>query len=113
MRIVNLEEFRKLPEGVLFMEYHSTAFGPLTIKGETWESDYLECIPFRDLDTQDSKEYYEVLKHMEETGEPRPIEISYSREGLFEKDKKYAIIEKGDYDKFLNHIQDLGYYEGN
>lgn len=38
MKIVNLEEFRKYPEGTLYRQmFDDTCFGELYIKGETWE----------------------------------------------------------------------------
>ena len=54
MRIVNLEEFRALPSGTVYMKYQPCVFGPLEMKGDTWEVDHLCADIISEIDSSDS-----------------------------------------------------------
>jgi hypothetical protein len=43
MKIINLTEFRGMPQGTVFCKYDPCCFGELQIKGETWDSDFISA----------------------------------------------------------------------
>lgn len=113
MRIINREEFLKLPEGVLYTEYRPIFFSGLCIKGKSLEVDYEELNLFEDVgDAGSSEERFDLLDRMVATGESQDVDFSwYGRNGMFEKDILYPIIEQKDLDNFLTHLYRQGYYK--
>jgi hypothetical protein len=93
MRIVNREEFLKLPEGTVFQKYAPCTFGPICIKYENSAG-----TDFYDLCTQDISfvgsnddiSWVDCCTAMEK-GETRAVEFVVSRDGLHHKDQLFAI----------------------
>lgn len=112
MKIISKEEFLKLPAGVMYMEYESSAFSGLRLKGETWTHDYIELDLFQSVGYCDTdSEMLNLFGRMVETGESQDIDFEmYGRNGMYE-DNMYAIIEQKDLDDFLKHLFKQGYYE--
>jgi len=106
MRILNREEFFKLPEGTVYSEYDPLDFYGLFIKGEQLQSDYVELELIGNLDYQDSDEYSETLEKARETGNSFKLDFeSYDRNGMYSDDQLYAVYEKEDIEGLINVLK--------
>lgn len=113
MKILNLEEFKKLPKNIVFMKYKSVIFGELMVKQETSECDfYYECIATELAEYQEYMEkpdchpYIEYLLEAEKCSD---ISIDLDlyrvmRDGLFEKDQLFAVYEQKDIDGLIKKL---------
>ena len=96
MRIVNLKEFRQLPDGTLFCKYEPCNFSNLMVKSETWEFDFLYEDIVANIKHDSSEEFAENCIKMEEGGSI-PLEFHVpTRDGMFEGGQLFAIYEKED-----------------
>lgn len=113
MKIVNLDEFRKLPAGTLFMNYEPCVFGDLCAKGETWEYDFLAENITCEIDADDCGDFSHKLHEAEKNGTSIFIDFDCpSRDGMFNNEQLFAVYEKQDIamliDK-LNRCKDAAY----
>lgn len=99
MRLVNLTDFRALPENTLFCKYSPDIFEEIQTKGETWECDFLSAsLIDYDLKRRCNGDDLKI-------GESIQIEInSYGRDGLFKENQLFAIFEKKDLEVLINHL---------
>jgi hypothetical protein len=97
MRILNLTEFRAMPEGTIFKQASEPfAFDDWCIKGETWETDFVSS-PMDWPENNGSEALLEALNAMwEDSSVSRPLAFSYGRDGRFEYDAKFMVLEKAD-----------------
>lgn len=96
MRIVNLEEFRSLPEMTVFRKYEPCVCGDLQFKGETLEHDFI-AMSVEMPQNNGSDQLFDRLDEMKETGCSYPVEVDgWGRDGLFEKDQLFMVYDKAD-----------------
>lgn len=97
MRILSLDEFRAMPEGTFFKQASVPySFGDWQIKGETWEHDFIATTTDWP-ENEGSDSLFDALGVMwDDSRESRPLAWSYGRDGLFEKDAKFLILEAKD-----------------
>lgn len=101
MRIVNLETFRSLPAGTLFRQCSQPfAWHDWSVKGETWETDFLSAQIGQPAWTKDFDAEFDML----ENGKSHRMDISYGRDGLFEPNAIFQILEEPDLLLFRNLI---------
>ena len=98
MKLYNLEEFLKLPAGVLYKKLYSNT---IEIKGE-WVSDTGQdwsCMTFGYFDVDD--------RHGDmEQGESYPINTEfYGRDGMFEADQMFLVYESWDLEQLKKIIE--------
>lgn len=106
MRIVNLEEFRKMPSGTIYRKYEPCSFGDICVKHDTWEYDFLYQ-DLIDFESDDSGDYVNMCEKMV-SGDSVAISFdTVSRDGLFEKNQMFLILEKEDVKSLYNFIGDL------
>lgn len=98
MRIVNLEEFRAMPNGILYSKYTPSYFDGLMIKDETWESDFLYRDLIGNIRNEGDFDFLDKLDQMESDSKNSfPLEFDCrARDGLYEKEQLFAIYEKED-----------------
>ncbi len=108
MRIVNLEEFRKLPAGILFCKYSPCVFGSLQLKGDTLPIDFTCCNLIASVYFEkSSNEMFDTLDRAEKTGESFMLEVDcFGRDGLFEEDELFGIYEPFDIRQLLNVLEE-------
>ena len=97
MRIINLEEFRKMPENTIFMKFQPDVFESLAIKGETWDVDFLYSSITDDLVCRSSDEYSDLLDSARLHG--KSIKVGFDnegRDGCFDNDQLFAVYENDD-----------------
>ena len=113
MKIVNLEQFRALPEGTVFMKYEPCIFDELCVKGETWEYDWLYENITTQIECTGSGDFSDKLDAALETGCSVAMDFnSWGRDGCFDNDQLFAIYEKQDVTGLiekLNHCLAMAY----
>lgn len=108
MKIINLAEFRAMPEGTVFCKYEPCNFGELQIKGETWESDFISASLTGVIESDGSSDMFDKLLQYEKTKESFPLDIEYyGRDGLFEENQLFAVYEKKDIAQLVNKLMTL------
>jgi hypothetical protein len=60
MKLLNLKQFRELPNGVVFAKYSTCNFEEWQIKSDTWESDFLSQ-PLLDIDSDTFGNHVDAL----------------------------------------------------
>ena len=98
MRIVGRDEFMKLPGLVFYRKItESWAIGELAVK-PFWDSphDFLE-MSVGDIESQDGGDWVDTMTSMAEKGISVPMARDYyGRDGMFEPDAKFLILEPDD-----------------
>jgi len=108
MRIVNLEEFRLLPAGVVFMKFQPCVFeDSLLVKQDTMETDFTYQDITQGVDCVDSNDFCDILFAAEKD---HSISVSLivdliSRDGLFEKNQLFAVYEQKDIDRLIGKLK--------
>jgi hypothetical protein len=103
MRIVNKQDFYKLPAGTICAKYEPQVFGEPFIKGETWEDadgkpfEYLYTPLFGTVDAHNMGEESDILESAEKNGTSFKWDFECSmRDGHFDQDQMYAVWEGDD-----------------
>lgn len=96
MKIIKLEEFLKLPEGVIYSKYEPCIFGDIHIKGESWNPDFLCCSLVGNI-ASDSEDEFDKMCELAESGEDVNLCFkTYYRDGIFNEDQLFAVYNKKD-----------------
>lgn len=111
MRIVNSQEFYKLPKGTLFAKYDPVIFNGLYVKcrniynHENKPVDYVFESLLENVYFENSSDYSTALIEAEEKGSSFKLDFDCSeRNGLYEDDALFAIYEKEDIIKFIQKL---------
>jgi len=108
MRIVDLETFRKMPEGLVYSKYTPSYFEGLMIKGATWESDFLYQDLVGNVKNIGDFDLFDKLGQMRmDSNVGFPLDFNcMGRDGLFEEKQLYAIYEKEDIEGLIKRLQE-------
>ena len=105
MKIVNLKEFKKLPEGVLFMKYEPCYFEDLQAKGETLEHDFLSQNITYSIDCSGSDDFSTKLFESEEIGSDILMDFDCTdRDGCFDDNQLFAVYDRRDIEMLINKL---------
>ena len=98
MRIINLEEFRKMPEGTIYCKYTPCCFSDLEIfGGDCGGIDFVSASLTGWVESEGSNEMFDILERAEKTGESFKLDTEcYGRDGLYEDKQLFAIYENED-----------------
>lgn len=107
MRILNLTEFRAMPEGTIYKSATvAFAFGDWHIKGETWEVDFV-CTTMDWVDCDSSWMLDDRMFEMwDDSSASYPLAWSYGRDGMFQDEAKFMILEKKDLELFKEAVEE-------
>jgi len=107
MQIVNLTEFRALPSGTLFMKYDPCVFEGLSVKGATWETDFLYADITTEIECSGTTEMIDIMNEAENDSKVSiPIDFDcYGRDGCFQDNQLFAVYEKHDCANLIQKIQ--------
>jgi hypothetical protein len=108
MRIVNREQFLKLPAGTLFSKYEPTIFGDLSIKDDTCDGvDDFFYISIADaVDANGTEGFVDTLDRAEKEGSSFSLDLeTVSRDGLFDKGQLFAVWESQDVNMLIARLQ--------
>lgn len=105
MRIVNLQEFLKLPAWTMYRKYT-----PCYTEDLLWKQDSLGERDFVYVqasmpDGSDSGDVVEACEDMQHNGASYPLEDWSSRDGMFKDEQLFMIYEKEDIEKVLGFVQ--------
>jgi len=95
MRIYKRADFLKLPPGTAYCKGEKWAFAGLVFKGESLGNDWYETNPAW-VDGEDSWECFDRLEKMLNSGASYPMQNSECRDGLFESDALFLVLERDD-----------------
>lgn len=95
MKIINRKNFLNLPEGTVYCKGKRWYWEQLSVKGESLDNDWY-YLQIDQIPAHDSSEWVDNQERMLETGESMPIQITKSRDGLFEDDDIFLIYEEAD-----------------
>lgn len=98
MKIVNREEFLKLPPFTLYRQGNRQwSFGEMQFKYDTWDNDWVcQALDGPEFEAGSGGEIYERMEAMF-NGASFPLEVDFAgRDGLFEPDAYFMIYEKDD-----------------
>ena len=105
MRIINLKEFRAMPENTVFAKYKPCSFGDLRIKGETWEHDFLCQEIVSAIECSGSDEFASKLDNALEHGASIKMDFDcQGRDGLFDDDQLFAVWENEDVERLIERL---------
>lgn len=105
VRIVNLKEFRELPEGTIFAKYEPCVVENPQIKGDTWEVDFL-CTDLMFYPKSTGTSSLIAAFDEAERGASVPLEVDgYGRDGCFEDGQLFAVYEKADMEQLIEELQ--------
>ena len=113
MKIVNRQEFYKLPEGTLYSEFKPYYFGGLYIKGETLSynnipSDFVTEDLIGNIESDNSDEYHDNIVQAVENKTSLKLDFDCAgRDGMYEEDMMYAVYEKDDIAQFILRLTKL------
>ena len=98
MKIVNLETFRKMPDGTVFCKYSPCSFGDSEMfGGDCGGIDFISAELTGWVESEGSDDMYDILVKAQETGESFKLDTEcYGRDGLYENDQLFAIYETED-----------------
>lgn len=92
MRIVNREEFLKLPSGTMYAKYQPRCIDELEIKRETVVGVDFHTQGLIGIASANCREHSKRLGEME-NGAQHPIDFeSYGRDGLFDQDQLFMVL---------------------
>lgn len=95
MKIINREEFLKLPDGTVYCKGKRWYWEQIAVKSASYDNDWrylqLDQVPARD-----SGEWIENQERMLETGESMPIQITDTRDGSFDMEEIFLVYEEAD-----------------
>lgn len=115
MKIVNREEFLRLPSGTIYAEYDNYIFESLSIKGDSLFSapGKLDCIGdfylidiASSVDAVCSEDLWGKLREMASDGASFPVDLkTATRDGEYEDGQLYAVWEKEDIQSLIAVLQ--------
>lgn len=102
MRIVSLETFVKLPNGILFAKYEPVNFGELQIKRGIEPDGDCVVQSLYDMDAPSDTDYYINMLNYQQSGTSFPLSFNsvYPNE-QYEPDQLFAILERSDYEGLI------------
>lgn len=104
MRILDLENFRNLPAGTIYSRgKRDTDFDGIFIKGDILEHDFV-MLSFCSPESFDSGDFMHRLSAMQDEGASYPMNTNFGRDGLFEDEAMFLILEKDDLMKLREFV---------
>lgn len=95
MRIYTRTDFMKLPAGTMYLKGSRWNFSDLEIKADTLGNDWVALSPFWP-DGNSSEDCFNKLDDMLERGTSEPMNTGYGRDGCFNDDDLFLVLEKAD-----------------
>jgi hypothetical protein len=97
MRIVNREEFLKLPNGTLFSKYSPCVMGELMIKEDSLTNDFIYQDINDAIDCTGSDDFFDKLMDSQENGTELAMDFDCcGRDGCFDEDQLFSVWSNDD-----------------
>lgn len=110
MKVVNKQEFLKLPKGTLYSKYNGCGLEGLYELDENYNNDYYFTDIISEIKCSDSNEYNDIIFDIEENGSSVKFELDLhccSRDGCFDDSEKFAIYTKDEIKNLIKRLQEL------
>ena len=105
MKIVDREQFLKMPQGTVYAKVPSKwIVEDLCVKHESTNYNDWYYMSFSWVDADDSGDAIDRLDEMADNGASYPVQNSIARDGLMELDSNFLIYEKADIDFIVSQI---------
>jgi hypothetical protein len=101
MRIYSRRDFLSLPEGVIFCKGTQWCFDNLSIKGSSWDSDFM-YVDLCNIEAHDSGQWSDRLEDSLVNGTSYSINKHTSRDGMFDEEAIFLVFEKEDLEFLIN-----------
>jgi hypothetical protein len=105
MRIVNKQEFLKLPENTIFSKYSPCQFGDLRIKGESVGTiDFYYQPISNSIKCNDTGEFVDACTKAEKES----VEMDFdclTRDGVFDDEQLFSVWEEKDITAFISRLE--------
>ena len=107
MKIVNRQEFLKMPEGTVFTKFKPHMFGSLCIKEDSIGDDDFRYTRIHDaVDSDNTVEFLDIMDEAVLRGGKVPMHFNtIERDGLFEEDQLFAVWDDYDTGKLIERLQ--------
>lgn len=110
MKIVNKQDFYKLPEGTIYSDYEPCVFDGLKVKQSTIYDknkpiDFIFESLIGNIDAESSGHFVDILGEAEKQGVSMVLDFDCGeRDGLYEETALYAVYEKTDIEHFISKL---------
>lgn len=106
MRIVDRKTFLAMPANTVFSKYEPCFFGPLEIKGDTWESDFLTQQIADAIACKGSSDFAAKLEDAQADGTSLTLDFDcMGRDGCFD-DELFAVWEPADVAGLIERLKE-------
>jgi len=112
MKILNRDQFLKMPPGTVYSKYEPVFFYDIEIKGDSiyfnGGGNDFGCQHIKDaVDAGSSEDFADILLAAEETGGSFKMDFDcQGRDGLFEDDQLFAVWEKEDVEALIKRLEE-------
>jgi len=109
MKIVNKEEFMKLPPNTLFSYYEPHCIRELLVKGDNCgDNDFFYASLLDAVDANDTGEFVEILSAARYDSKEFKMNYNqYGRDGMFNDADIYLVYDEEDVKQLANHLLGL------
>ena len=109
MRIVELDEFRSLKPGTIFMKYSPQIFGELMVfQGVTGDVDFIYESLADEIECGGSTELFDLISAAEkDSRKSLPLDFHCTaRDGMYESDQLFAVYEDKDIAGLISKLEE-------
>ncbi len=102
MRILNRQEFLKLPKNTVYSKYKPCFFGAFEIKMDTWDNDFLVQEIAGAIECSETSDFISKL----ESNEHIKMDFdSVGRDGLYEDEQLFAVLDDEDVKSLIERLE--------
>jgi hypothetical protein len=104
MKLYNRKDFLELPAGTLYCKGVSWSFGGLAVKGDTVAGVDWYCRHLSGIDFDSTEQMLDRYEAMEASGATFPLNAGEVRDGMFDDDAIFLVLEPGDLEELRRVI---------
>lgn len=107
MKIINLKEFLKLPEGTVYVKFDPVIFDELSVKESSISNLDWIYSPIVNVDAIDSTDIYGITNKSLVEGSSFNLDInSTTREGMYDESQLFTVYEKSDVKQLIQKLNE-------
>lgn len=106
MKIVNLEQFLKMPNGTVFSKYEPCYFNGLMIKDmNSGEIDFYYMSLIGNVDSTHTGDFFDKCEEAQKTGRSLKLDFDViERNAMYNKNQLFAVYEKEDIEGLVKSL---------
>lgn len=105
MKLYTKPEFLKLPEGTLYCKGKPWHFHEICVKADSLGTDDFVSLSLNYIESFDCGEANSRLQEMLDAGASYPLQESFGRDGMFDKDDLFLVFERSDLDRLTEFVE--------